>query len=122
MEISEQQNRLLQSIIDIAVESWRFKKVFERAMSKLDAGDNARYHNQYAFFAKKVESALNKAGLRIVNIEGQKFDVGMAASPLNMNDFDSEDLLYVEQMIEPIIMFDKTVIRSGSVIVRGVDK
>lgn len=91
-------------------------------MSKLDAGDSARYLSQYSWFGKKVEAALENAGLRIVNMEGQYYDVGMAATPLNIDDFEQEDKLYVEQMVEPIIMDGDTVAKSGSVILGRVGK
>jgi hypothetical protein len=113
---------LRQALIDIAVESWRFRQVFERAMSKLDAGDSARYISQYLWFDKKVDAALKNAGLRIVNIEGQCYDIGMAATPLNVDDFEPEDRLFVEQMVEPIIMDGDSIVKTGTVILGRVDK
>ena len=114
--------RLRKSIIDIAVESWRLRRVFEKAMSKLEAGDSSRYLNQFTWFIKKVDAALENAGLRIVNVEGQYFDVGMAVTPQNMDDFDTYDRLYVEQMLEPIIMDAESVVKTGTVILGRADK
>ena len=113
--------RLRKSIIDIAVESWRLRRVFEKAMSKLDAGDSSRYLNQFTWFIKRVDAALENAGLRIVNVEGQYFDVGMAVTPQNMDDFDTYDRLYVEQMLEPIIMDAESVVKTGTVILGRAD-
>jgi len=113
--------RLRKSIIDMAVESWRFRRVFEKAMSKLNAGDSSKYVSQFAWFIKKVDAALENAGLRIVNVEGQYFDVGMAVTPLNMDDFDTHDRLFVEQMIEPIIMDAESVVKTGTVILGRAD-
>lgn len=115
-------NPLELCIIDIAVEDWRFGKVFKTAMSKLDTENGTRYYNQYSFFHKKVEAALSKAGLKTVNIESQLFDIGMAAIPLNLDDFDKDELLYVEQMIEPIIMKDGIVLREGKVTLRRAEQ
>lgn len=111
-----------QSLVDIAVESWRFGKVFERVMSKLDTGNRERYLNQYTYFEKKVEVALSLAGLKIVNIEHQTFDIGMAATPLNMDDFQSGDTLFVDQMIEPIIIKNGLVLRKGTVMLGRVNQ
>jgi hypothetical protein len=108
--------QLRQSIMDMAVEAWRFQRVFEKAMTKLDAGDSARYISQFSWFIKKVNIALENAGLRLVNVEGQCFDVGMAVTPLNMDDFETIDKLLVEQMIEPIIMDAESVVKTGIVI------
>ncbi len=114
--------RLRKSIIDMAVESWRLRRVFEKAMSKLNAGDSSKYVSQFAWFIKKVDAALENAGLRIVNVEGQYFDIGMAVTPLNMDDFDVHDHLFVEQMIEPIIMDAESVVKTGTIILGRADK
>ena len=107
---------LRQSIIDMAVEAWRFRRVFTKAMSKLDAGESSRYIGQFNWFIKKVNEALKTAGMKIVDVEGQPYDVGMALSPLNIDDFGPDDQLFVEQMIEPIIMDEEKVLKTGTAI------
>lgn len=111
-------NQLEDLLIDIAVESWRFSRVFARVISKLDAGDAARYVGQLRYFQKKVEDNLAAAGLKLVNVEGQPFDPGMAASALNIADFDPQDTLLVEQMVEPIIMGANGLKKEGTVVLR----
>ena len=113
---------LKQSIIEMAVEAWRFRRVFDKAMSKLEAGESSRYIGQFNWFIKKVESALKTAGMRIVDVEGQPYDIGMALSPLNIDDFDADDQLYVEQMIEPIIMDDEKVLKTGTAMLGRIEK
>ena len=39
---------LKSSVINMAVESWRFGRVFERILTKLDAGEKKRYQSQCA--------------------------------------------------------------------------
>ena len=92
---SESSEQMEQSLIDIAVESWRFSRLFRNVINKLDAGDSGRYVNQLRYFQKKVEESLNSSGLKLVNIEGQPYDVGMAASALNLGDFGPHDVLVV---------------------------
>lgn len=110
------------AIIEMAVEAWRFRRVFNKAMSKLEAGESSRYIGQFNWFIKKVESALKTAGMRIVDVEGQPYDIGMALSPLNIDDFDADDQLYVEQMIEPIIMDDEKVLKTGTAMLGRIEK
>ncbi len=110
------------AIIEMAVEAWRFRRVFSKAMSKLEAGESARYIGQFNWFIKKVESALRTAGMRIVDVEGQAYDIGMALSPLNIDDFEAEDRLYVEQMIEPIIMGDGIVLKTGTAMLGRIEE
>ena len=112
---------LQETVINMAVEAWRFGRVFERLLMKLDAGEQTRYRNQFRWFTKKVDEALEGAGLRIVNIEGHPFDPGLAATPLNIEDFSPEDVLVVEQMVEPIIMGIDSIVRTGTVILKKVE-
>ena len=118
----ENQNALMQSLSEIAVEAWRFQGVFARMVTKVEPHLAERYVNQYAYFQKKVESSLEKAGLRMVNLEGQPFDPGMAVTPLNIDDFDTDDGLVIDQMIEPILMEGGSVRRTGVVLLKQVSK
>ena len=109
------------AVISMAVESWRFGRVFDRLLLKLDAGEQNRYKGQFSWFIKKVEEALEQADLRIVNVEGHPFDPGIAATPLNIEEFDGEDALVVDQMLEPIIMGKEGLVKTGTVTLRKVE-
>ena len=111
----------LDAVISMAVESWRFGRVFDRLLLKLDAGEQNRYKSQFRWFIKKVEEALEQVDLKIVDVEGCPFDPGMAATPLNIEEFNEKDALMVEQMLEPIIMGKEGVIKTGTVILRKVE-
>ena len=118
---TEGSEQMEQSLIDIAVESWRFSRLFRNVINKLDAVDSGRYVNQLRYFQKKVEESLNSSGLKLVNIEGQPYDVGMAASALNLGDFGPHDVLIVEQMVEPIIMGQNGLRKQGTVMLKKVE-
>ena len=107
---------LQNSIANISSELCRFKNVFEKAISKLDFDEQSKYMSQFAWFSKKVTKAVEEAGLRIVSLEGQVYDPGMAVTPLNIDDFEVEDELKIVQMIEPIIMQEDTVLKTGTVL------
>jgi hypothetical protein len=111
---------LTNSLINMAAESMRFSRLFDRLLLKLDAGEQGRYRSQFQWFLKKVEEALGDAGMHIVNVEGQHFDPGIAATPINIAEFDKNDHLIVDQMIEPIIMGSEGLVRTGTVILRKV--
>ena len=113
--------QLERSLIDIAVESWRFSRLFARVVNKLDAGEGARYVNQLRYFQKKVEDSLDASGLKLVNVEGQLFDPGIAASALNIGDFGPDDHLLVDQMVEPIIMGPDGLKKQGTVMLRKAE-
>lgn len=110
--------QLEKSLIDMAVESWRFSRLFSRVINKLDAGEGSRYMNQLRYFQKKLEESMEANGYSLVNVEGQPFDPGMAASALNVGDFGPDDLLLVDQMVEPIIMGKDGLKKEGTVMLR----
>ena len=121
-EMQEPSSEILtNSLLDVTVESWRFVRLFDRLLAKLDAGEQGRYRGQLRWFQRKLEDSLTDAGMRIVNIEGHPFDLGMAATPLNIEEFGSEDTLVVDQMLEPIIMGPEGVARTGTVTLRKVE-
>jgi len=115
------QEAMRETVISMAIESWRFGRVFDRLLLKLDAGEQSRYKNQFRWFIKKVEEALEQAELRIVNVEGHPFDPGIAATPLNIEEFDAKDSLMVDQMLEPIIMGKEGLVKTGTVTLRKVE-
>ncbi len=111
----------IDAITSMAIEFWRFSRVFDRLLTKLDAGEQKRYKSQLRWFIRKIEESLEQVDLRIVNVEGHPFDPGMAATPLNIEDFDSEDSLIVDQMLEPIIMGKDGLVKMGTIILRRIE-
>lgn len=112
---------LEQSLIDLAIDGWRFARIFGKVVGKLDVGESGRYLNQARYFQKKVEEALDANGLKLVNVEGHPYDAGMAASALNLGDFGPDDVLVVDQMVEPIIMGPTGLRKQGTVMLRKVE-
>lgn len=108
-------------VIHLVTESWRFTTVYQRMLTNLDAGEHRKYTSQLRFFLRKMEAALEESGLRIVNVEGQPYDPGMAATPVNIEDFDADAPLVVNRMLEPIIMEGENLIKYGKVTLRSVE-
>lgn len=109
----------LKSLINLSVESWRFSRLFFRLLSKLDAGESQRYTNQFRYYLKQLEDNLEASGLKLVNVEGLPFDPGMAATPINIEDFGPDEPVLVDHMVEPIILgADGVVVRTGTVMLR----
>ncbi len=110
------------ALIDVSIEGWRFARVFGRLISKLDAGEALRYANQARYFLKKIDDGLEEFGLRIVSLEGQPYDTGMAVSALNITDFGPDDVLFVEQMVEPVVMGPDGLVRGGTAMLAKVNQ
>ena len=114
MEANEK--NMQDSLVAIAAELFRFQGVFEKMLGKLDVYDQNKYASQFSWFSKRVMKALDAAGLRMVDTTGTFYDPGMAVTPLNIDDFEPEDILFVAQMVEPIIMRGPDVVKTGTVI------
>ena len=110
-----------EAVINLATESWRFAKVFERTLTELNVDQPKRYTSQLRWFVKNTEESLEDVGLRIVNVEGLPYDPGIAATPVNIEDFDVDDTLEVNLMIEPIIMEGTVLIKRGKVSLRRIE-
>ena len=111
---------MTKTVLDLAVEAWRFGRAIDRLLAKLDEGEQRRHQRQLRWFQKKVQESLDAVEMRIVSIEGEAFDTGMAATPLNIEDFGSDDTLVVDQMLEPIVMGPEGVVRTGTVTLKKV--
>ena len=110
-----------QALVDLAIESWRFQKLFARALGTLDAGESGRFANQHRYFIKRIDDCLAAAGLKLVNLEGHGYDPGAAVTALNVGDFNAEDQLVVDQMIEPVVMSKSGLLRTGTVMLRKAE-
>jgi hypothetical protein len=109
-----------EALLDLAIEGWRLARVFSRVLSKLDAGEGARYANQVHYFIKRVDESLQAVGMRLVNLEGQPYDTGLPATALNIETFSPDDRLFVEQMLEPVIMGSQGIVKTGTVMLKKV--
>ena len=113
-----EEDRMVTSLADIAAEAFRLRGVFRRAVRNADSGEQQKYMSQFSWFEKKVTKALEEAGLSTVDLSGMKYDPGMAVNPLNLDEFDPDAALVIDRMMEPVIMKDDRIIRTGTVILR----
>ena len=113
---------LKKNIIAVATELQRFKSVFMSAIGKLPMDEQTKYVSQYSWFDKKVKKALAEAGYTCVDIEGKIYDPEMAVTPLNIDEFQPDDILFVKQMIEPIIMNENSVAKTGTVLLGRIEE
>jgi hypothetical protein len=112
----------MKALIELSIEGWRFARLFGRLLGKLDACEVPRYANQARYFQKRIDDGLNAFGLRIVSLEGQPYDPGMAVSALNIADFGPDDQLVVDQMVEPVVMGPEGLVRGGTAMLAKAER
>ncbi|GLH77924.1 hypothetical protein SSBR45G_28320 [Bradyrhizobium sp. SSBR45G] len=108
-------------LLALALDSWRFQRLFQLALAKLEAEDTARFVSQHRYYLRRLDACLAEAGLRFVSLEGQPYLTGTAAHALNLAEFGPDDELVVDQMIEPIVMDASGLVRSGTVLLRKAE-
>ena len=112
-----------QAMVDFASETWRFRQTVEQSLSGMDPTDRQRFINHYQWYLRKIQAVLDESGLSIVDLTGERYDVGMAVSVLNLEDFPNyPDAVYtIEQMVAPIIIENGNVRKIGTVMLREED-
>ncbi|MBR4571003.1 MAG: hypothetical protein IKO19_10140 [Candidatus Riflebacteria bacterium] len=121
MNQSNQTEVFNKNFIRIILESWRLKKSFERAIVFLDYKEQKKNLSKIKWFDNVLQEVMENSKLKLVNFEGEPFTSGIPATAVNIEDFDSEDELYVKQTIEPTILDENaSIVHSGSIIVEKV--
>ena len=105
-------------LAELAVESWRFAKEYRRLVLKLDANEQNRFANKLNYFLQRLQSCLAERGLTLVSLEGQPYEMGIAADVLNLDEYFPGDELIIDQMIEPVIMGPDGIVKTGKAMVR----
>lgn len=108
------EDALLQALCDAAVECWRLERICEKAVMRMDLLHAQPFANRYSWFRSRMDDALMTAGIQTVDLTGEIYSVGMAVSALNADEFDDEQAKIV-QMVDPIVMADGHVLRTGTV-------
>ncbi len=105
-------------LIDLCIEGWKIFNTFRRMLLGLDAQNQPKYMNKIEWFKKRMQDVMRAAGLKLVNVEGQEYNPGIAATAINLDEFSDDDNLIVDKMLDPIIMGAEGIIRSGTVTVK----
>ena len=106
------------TLASLAIESWRLSKSFERLLIKSDQMEQRKYKSKLSWFNKKLNETLEEANLKFINLENQKYDTGSAVTAINLDDFQPDEDLEIDQMIEPIVMSNEGVLIAGTVVLR----
>lgn len=104
LRIVKENENLRKGITNIAVEAWRLERLLHKLLLTLDIKEQQRYSSKLRWFVKSTYSSLEEAGLKIVDYDGYLYDSGIPVTPINLDDFSENDVLYINQMIEPVII------------------
>lgn len=107
----------LKTISEVLIEDFRFTRSFRSAVDKLFAEEKKKYESAYNFHRIKMEEFAKIFNLRMIFFDGKEYDDGMPVTPLNIGEFGKDDILIVQQTIEPTILtLDGSIVKVGTVI------
>ena len=107
------------AIIAFASEASKLDTLFRKLISKTEFENQKKYAGQFSWFMKKVETILNQANISLVIPEqNSPFDTGLPVSALNIADFAPTDTLVIDRVIEPIVMKNGQVVKTGTVLLK----
>lgn len=110
------------AIAEIAAESWRYRCALKKVLKKLDVMDAERFSRQYEYFSDRVNRAVSSAGLTVRDLTGQAYNIGLPVQAMNLGEFDEDEPLIITQTIEPVIILDGRVLKTGLVMVDRIQK
>lgn len=111
-----------EGMLALAIDGWRFARVFSRALGKLPVQDATRFENQQRYYINRLAETLQTIDCQLVNLEGMPYDAGAAVTPINIADFGPNDQLVIDQMVEPVIMGPNGIKHEGVVMLRKVSE
>ncbi|WP_296956240.1 hypothetical protein [uncultured Dialister sp.] len=112
-----------EEFIDLLCETIRFqksvKKLWESRIS-IDGIKNRKMDIANNRLTKKIEKLCDRLHVEIIDkeYENTEYDVGIPVDPLNLDDFDKNEKLYIGTMLEPIIKEKGTanIIKNGKAV------
>lgn len=113
---NEQELRIAGLIAMVLSETYRFNRTLDKAIKKLDMNDQKKIVNQYSWFSRKIDDLIKEIGMRMITYDNVLYDVGMPITPINIDEFGSDDRLLILYTIEPTIMQGDRVFKTGTVI------
>jgi len=108
----------VKDVVEVSVLLWRLARLTERVASRLDPNEQVRFLGQVRFILSQNEDRLAAKGLSLVSIEGHPFEPGMAAEARNLEEFDPDEPLVVDQVLEPVVVGPHGLVREGVVLLR----
>ena len=105
------------AIAEIAAESWRYERALGKVLKKLDVMDAERFARKYEYFSARVNRAVATVDLNVLDLTGQPYSVGLPVQAMNLDKFDENEPLIIMQTIEPVIMMDGRILKTGVVMV-----
>lgn len=107
--------------LDFLCEVVRFEKSIEKQWRRLP-GINPMQQKKMEMAYVRLEKMMLRycefLGIEMPSYEGMEYEIGLPVEPLNLEDFEKGDRLYIETVLEPVIKKRESseIIRNGKVL------
>lgn len=106
--------------VDFLCEVVRFEKSIRKQLKgqQLEITKKKKIQMAYGHMDKMIQRYCDFLHVEVPEYEGLEFEIGLPVDPLNLEDFEEADTLYIETMLEPVIKEKGTsrIIRNGKAI------
>ncbi len=113
-----------ESLIDLLVENHKIEKLLQNIIEDMSNSNDykmqkgaEKYSRQLEWFHSRNEAIKDKNGIKIEDLEGKKFIEGYNVEVINRDEVIESKELTILQMLEPIVIQNGKVIRSGKIII-----
>ncbi len=107
--------------LDFLCEVIRFEKSIAKQLSRsvsMSSSQIKKLEMAYGRLQKKIQRYCDFLQIEMPNYEGMDYEIGLPVDPLNLEDFEEGEKLYIETMLEPVIKVQGSseIIRNGKAI------
>jgi len=110
------EDKTINSFATLAGDYWRLLRSYERLIAESSPENHNRLKSNYRNAERRLSSAINDHDIKIISYEGKDYTPNLAVTVVNGDEFDDNEELVINQMIEPIIMLGDRVLSMGKVI------
>ncbi|WP_294160282.1 hypothetical protein [uncultured Selenomonas sp.] len=91
-------------VLKMINEAWRLRLGMEQARrGVVDDDVKKRADHAAARFDKQFWQAVEACGLAVQSPAGHRYEEGLPADPINLMDFGPDEMLFIEQVLRPVI-------------------
>ncbi|GAA0026819.1 hypothetical protein [Bradyrhizobium ottawaense] len=102
-------------VAELASEYWKLVRAFERSIALTPEPHHNRLHAQARYAHGKLDSILDRAGVRIATFDGAEFEINLPVTAVNAEDMNSGASCIIERTLEPTIILNDQVVLTGKV-------
>lgn len=106
--------------LEFVLELQRFPGIINKMLMDLSPDKQKKYSGSVKWFFQKADEFIANNGVSFIAPSGV-YDIGLPVSALNLSDFEKDANLVIDQVIEPVVMYDGKVVKTGTVLLKKAE-